>query len=109
MSNLSYHVGYALGTVTREFLREVRGPVAPHSDELESCLPDPCLPPEVVDELSSVPAIVRARGVDLYQWYESNTQPITKPVRKRRSKKSEPETQQTHPTAPALGCLADLI
>lgn len=109
MSNLSYHVGYALGTVTREFLREVRKPVALHSEELESCLPGACLPSEVVDALSSVPAIVRTKGIDLHQWYEANTRPIAQPARKRRSKESEPEAHQAHPTAPALGCLADLI
>jgi len=91
MSRLGYQLGFTLGTITREFLREVKKAASAQnttpSTDAHSSLPGPCLSSQAVDDLSQVPAIVR-KGVDLHQWYEANTKPVSKP---------------------AMGALADLI
>jgi len=99
MSIHSHQIGFALGAVTREFLRAVKMPsitvpLRPSTDAFAS-LPGPCIPAQMVNDLSQVPAIVRAKGIDLYQWYEMNTRVATKPT--------------GYPSARALGPLNDLI
>ncbi|WP_248915986.1 hypothetical protein [Pseudomonas moorei] len=88
MSTLSYQIGFTLGTVTREFLRAVKKSPdsrvkAPLADARPS-LPGPCLSAKMVDDMSQIPAIVRAKGVDLYHWYDVNTRVAPQPARKRR-------------------------
>jgi hypothetical protein len=110
MSTLSYSIGHALGTITREFLRALKKPhvalesqpkAAPHRHQLP-----PCLPAGLVDEMCHVPAIVRSKGVDLNHWYSVNTREIQKPARKRRVKTAKAEGQ----VIPGrLGSLNDLI
>lgn len=87
MSNLSYQIGFTLGAVTREFLRAVKKPPVPRltapSADARPSLPGPCLSAKMVDEMSQIPAIVRAKGVDLYHWYDVNTRVAPQPARKR--------------------------
>jgi hypothetical protein len=107
MSALTYRIGYAFGTVTREFLRAVTQPSTsqPHHALATgvSSLPESCLSAQRVQELTQVPAIVRAKGVDLNHWYEANTREATTPVRKSRKRSQQAENK------PALSSLAELI
>lgn len=113
MSKFSYQVGYALGTFTREFLREVETPAAltdtVRFTTIAPPFPPPCLSAQAVDELSQIPAVVRAKGIDLYQWYEANTRLAPKPTRKRRPRTTRAQKPATQAVGPVLGCLADLI
>lgn len=110
MSALTHQIGFALGTVTREIIRAVTQP--PTSNQTypltyaETSLPGPCLPAQKVTDLSLKPAIVRAKGVDLYDWYEGNTREITKAARKRRQCKRQVNSRETQPSALRMGPLA---
>jgi hypothetical protein len=88
MSKLAYSLGFALGTVTRSFLRAVRkssaAPTAIHA-KAAPLLPPPCLPDLLVREMDHVPALVR-KGVDLNHWYAANTRVVEKPARRSRKK-----------------------
>lgn len=113
----SYRIGYALGTVTREFLRAMR-----ETMPTQTAVPVPLSQPKrvmpaapypngkVLDQMCQIPAIARLKGVDLNAWYEANTKEVKvrKPRRVRtHSPKQAPETA----AAPALrmGSLNELI
>lgn len=101
-----FRFGYALGALTREFLRATKRPASP----------DPAQPRRFAqlanmiptrndwDELCRIPTLAR-RGVDLNQWFDANTKPVT--PTKRRSRQRKPTTHK----APELrmGPLDDLI
>lgn len=113
MSALTHQIGFALGTVTREIIRAVTQPPAQNQTYpltyAETSLPGPCLPAQKVTDLSQTPAIVRSKGVDLYDWYEGNTREITKAARKRRQCKRQVNSPEPQPSALRMGPLADLI
>ena len=110
MSKLSYRIGFALGTVTREFLRAVHKPhlasVTPPIATLRAQPPAPYLSGRLLEDVCHVPAIVRCKGVDLNHWYKANVHEVQKPARKRRAKTKKP-TGRTN--QPRLGSLNDLI
>ncbi|WP_144241849.1 hypothetical protein [Pseudomonas chlororaphis] len=111
MSNLSFQIGYSLGTAAREFMRAIRRPttqeVKAPSANAHASFPGPCLSPKVVDDLSHIPAMVRAKGVDLNHWYDVNTRVAAQPARKRRSRAKK--TVELVAASPRLGSLNDLI
>lgn len=88
MSKLAYSFGFALGTVTRSFLRAVRKPsAAPTAIHVKAAplLPPPCVPDRLVSEMDHVPALAR-KGVDLNHWYTANTRVVEKTARRSRKK-----------------------
>ena len=101
-----FRFGYALGALTREFLRATKRPASP----------DPAQPRRFAqlanmiptrndwDELCRIPALAR-RGVDLNQWFDANTKAV--PPTKRRTRQRKPSKAK----APELrmGPLDDLI
>ena len=100
MSKLTYNLGFALGAVLREFLRAVKKPhptaVAQPQANSQGKLPPPCIPDNLVREMDHLPAIVRAKGVDLNLWYAANTRAVEKTPRKPRSRA---KARQLIPTA----------
>lgn len=90
MSKLTYGLGFALGTIAREFLSTVKKTSAASTAALsqapnQGLLPLPCVPDHVVREMDHLPAMAR-KGVDLNLWYTANTREVQKPSRKRRTK-----------------------
>ncbi|WP_248767857.1 hypothetical protein [Pseudomonas sp. MWU12-2345] len=100
MSKLTYTLGFALGTVTREFLRAVKttsaSPVPQAKAALSVQLPPPCVPDNVLRDMDRQPAMLRAYdGIDLNLWYEENTRVVQKPTRKRRPRKTDADQVNT--------------
>ncbi|QPO18789.1 hypothetical protein HXW90_04345 [Pseudomonas sp. Y39-6] len=88
MSKLAYNLGFALGTITRQFLRAVKKTSAAPTafyPKAAPLLPPPCVPDRLVHELDHVPALAR-KGVDLNFWYAANTRVAEKPARRSRKK-----------------------
>ncbi|QHF43090.1 hypothetical protein PspS35_04570 [Pseudomonas sp. S35] len=88
MSKLAYSLGFAIGTVTRSFLRAMRKPsAAPTAIHAKAgpLLPPPCVPDRLVREMDHLPALAR-KGVDLNHWYAANTRVVEKPARRSRKK-----------------------
>ena len=89
MSKLTYNFGFALGVVAREFLRAMKKSNIRPADKPQAKshgqLPPPCVSDSMVRDMDHLPAMVRAKGVDLNLWYKANTREVEKPVRKRRS------------------------
>lgn len=101
-----YRFGYALGTLTREFLRALKRPS--HSVPAQ---PQPAVKLASIaptrndwDELSRIPTFVR-RGADLNQWFDANTKPVLPAKRRPRQRKPTSRTAQ----ALRMGPLDDLI
>jgi len=90
MSTLSYNIGFALGTVTRELLSAVKStsvlPVTQPKASPPVQLPLPCVPDSLVREMDRLPAMVRTKGIDLNHWYAANTRLVQKAPRKRRTR-----------------------
>ncbi|SEB32997.1 hypothetical protein FIV41_32015 [Pseudomonas marginalis] len=88
MSKLAYGFGFALGTLTRQFLYAVKktssAPTAIHPKAVP-LLPPPCVPDRLVREMDHLPALAR-KGVDLNHWYAANTRVVEKPARRSRKK-----------------------
>jgi len=101
MSKLTYTLGFALGTVTREFLRAVKTTSASPVPKAKAVplvqLPPPCVPDDVLRNLDRQPAILRAFDCefDLNAWYEENTRVVQKPTRKRRPRKTDADQVNT--------------
>ncbi len=112
----SYHFGYALGTVTREFLRAVKQskPAAAPGKSLvaERAMPAAVPHPsgQVLEHMCQVPAIVRLKQVDLNAWYEANTREaqVKKPRRTRTRRPKEKPAESTIPVL-RMGSLDELI
>ncbi|WP_339437506.1 hypothetical protein [Pseudomonas sp. EL_65y_Pfl1_R32] len=100
MSKLTYNFGFSLGVVAREFLRAMKKsnirPVDQPQAKSHGQLPPPCVTDSMVREMDHLPAMVRAKGVDLNLWYKANTRVVEKPARKRRS---PGKAQQLKPVA----------
>ncbi|WP_426428081.1 hypothetical protein [Pseudomonas palmensis] len=103
-----FRFGYALGTLTREFLRSMKRTVprvqaqaqvqpAAHFASITPTRND-------WDELCRIPTIAR-RGVDLNQWFDANTKPV--PPTKRRNRPRKPDQRKTPELR--MGSLDDLI
>jgi hypothetical protein len=101
-----FRFGYALGTLTREFMRSMKRTTptvptqAPPVIHLTSITPTR----NDWDELCRIPTLAR-RGIDLNQWFDANTKVV--PPTKRRTRQRKP----SKPKAPELrmGPLDDLI
>lgn len=108
-----FRFGYALGTLTREFLRSIKRPAPLNFVQTQ---PTPILVSAFQarndwDELSRTPTIAR-RGIDLNRWYEENTtqaKPV-KPKRKRCNARKAPSTAALFVgPLPKFGSLNELI
>ncbi|MGY2182315.1 hypothetical protein [Pseudomonas agarici] len=104
MSKLTFNIGYAIGIVTREFLRAVNTkdawatpPTTPTKVAPQVQLPPPCVPDNVLRDMDRQPAMVRAYGTDLNHWYEANTRMVQKPARKRRSRTTDTDQANIAP------------
>lgn len=114
MSTFSYRAGYALGTVTREFLRAVKQstPAAPAKPLMaKRAMPAAAPHPsgQVLEHMCQVPAIVRRKQVDLNAWYEANTREVQVKVKKPRTRKPKTKSVQAATNALRLGSLNELI
>lgn len=100
MSKLTYKLGFALGVVAREFLRAVKKSNIRPADQPQAKyhvqLPPPCVSDSMVRDMDHLPAMVRAKGVDLNLWYNANTRVVEKPARIPRSRG---KAQQLTPVA----------
>ncbi|AZL70094.1 MULTISPECIES: hypothetical protein [Pseudomonas] len=100
-----FRFGYALGTLTREFLRALKRPSPSVPAQAQPAVRFASIAPtrNDWDELSRIPTFVR-RGADLNQWFDANTKPV--PPAKRRTR------QPKQPTLKAplrMGPLDELI
>ncbi|VXC23971.1 conserved hypothetical protein [Pseudomonas sp. 8Z] len=113
----SYYIGYALGTVTRIFLRAMRKRMpastaaTAHLGQAKQVMPAATYPSgKALEHICQVPAIVRRRGVDLNAWFEANTKEaqVKKP---RRTRTRTPKQKPNAAAVPALrmGSLNELI
>lgn len=114
MSTFSYRAGYALGTVTREFLRAVKQskPAVPAKPSIaKRAMPAATPRPsgQVLEHMCQVPAIVRLKQVDLNAWYEANTREVQVKVKKPRTRKPKAKPVQAATNALRLGSLNELI
>lgn len=111
MSTFSYRVGYALGTVTREFLRAAKQPKPTAPDKPLMAMPAVAshLSGQALEHICQVPAIVRLKQVDLNAWYEANTREVPVKVKKPRTRKPKAKPAQTTTNALRLGSLNELI
>lgn len=86
----SFRFGYALGTLTREFLRSLQRTTPPVLAQAQPVVHLANIAPtrNDWDELSRTPTLAR-RGVDLNQWFDVNTKPApnTKPAKRQRKPK----------------------
>ncbi|HEJ3910946.1 TPA: hypothetical protein SL688_006047, partial [Pseudomonas aeruginosa] len=88
----SFEIGFALGSVVREFRRALsRPPVvvqAPVASSVQRIEPAMLAGPTAkeLEHISDVPAIVRLKKVNLNDWYLANTREVQKPKRARKSK-----------------------
>lgn len=102
----SFRFGYALGTLTREFVRSMKRttPAVPTQAQPVAHLTSITPTRNDWDELCRIPALAR-RGVDLNQWFDANTKAV--PPTKRRTRQRKPSKSK----APELrmGPLNDLI
>ena len=100
MSKLTYKLGFAFGVVVREFLRAMKKSNIRPADQPQAKshvqLPPPCVSDSMVRDMDHLPAMVRAKGVDLNLWYNANTRVVEKPARKPRSRG---KAQQLTPVA----------
>lgn len=111
MSTFSYRVGYALGTVTREFLRAVKQPKPTACATPLMAMPAAAPHPsgQVLEQLCQVPAIVRLKQVDLNAWYAANTREVPVKVKKPRTRKPKAKPAQVTTKELRLGSLNELI
>ncbi len=85
----SFEIGFALGSVVREFRRALsRPPVvvqaqAPVASSVQRIEPAMLAGPTAkeLEHISDVPAIVRLKKVNLNDWYLANTREVQKPKR----------------------------
>ncbi|MBS9759828.1 hypothetical protein [Pseudomonas mosselii] len=103
--SIGFRFGYALGTLTREFLRAMKrqAPVVPV--QIRPVAQHASIAPtrRDWDELCRIPTLAR-RGVDLNHWFETNTKPV---LVKRRTRQRKPT--QRNATNMRMGPLDELI
>ncbi|HBO9055242.1 hypothetical protein [Pseudomonas aeruginosa] len=116
----SFEIGFALGSVVREFRRALsRPPVvvqqaqAPVASSVQRIEPAMLAGPTAkeLEHISDVPAIVRLKKVNLNDWYLANTREVQKPKRARKSKpaKAAPKAKTPVGKELKLGSLDQLI
>ena len=115
----SFEIGFALGSVVREFRRALsRPPVvvqaqAPVASSVQRIEPAMLAGPTAkeLEHISDVPAIVRLKKVTLNDWYLANTREVQKPKRARKSKpaKATPKAKTPVRKELKLGSLDQLI
>lgn len=99
MNNRPFKFGYLVGTAVRECLRALR---APAKSSAVAFPPQPRrTQPQVIsesrlDELCHTPAMVRANGVDLNDWFNSNVREV----------KPQPKPKKPRPRKPAATAVA---
>lgn len=102
----SFRFGYALGTLTREFMRSMKRATPAVQTQAQPVIHLANIKPtrNDWDELCRIPTLAR-RGVDLNRWFDANTKAV--PASKRRARQRKP----SKPKAPDLrmGSLDDLI
>ncbi len=118
MSTASYRFGEMIGTALRECMRGAnqKTTAALSTAALLSKttherieLPEPALSNDECNALSSVPAMVRNKSVDLNAWYSANTRECPQqPAKKPRKRRAAPQAM-TSGEAPRLGSLDELI
>ncbi|ESW41098.1 MULTISPECIES: hypothetical protein [Pseudomonas] len=101
-----FRFGYALGTLTREFLRSMKRTTPPVPVQAQPVAHFASISPirNDWDELCRFPTLAR-RGVDLNQWFDTNTKPV--PPTKRRVRQRKPAQRKA--PEPRMGSLNDLI
>ncbi|WP_412461745.1 hypothetical protein ACK2SD_07215 [Pseudomonas sp. SC11] len=101
-----FRLGYALGTLTREFLRSMKRTTPPVPAQTQPVARFANISPtrNDWDELCRIPTLAR-RGVDLNQWFDANTKPVPPTKRRVRKRKS---AQRKAPEL-RMGSLDDLI
>lgn len=89
----SFRFGYALGTLTREFLRSIKRPTPAIQSQVQPVVHLVSITPNRKDwdELCRIPTLARS-GVDLNQWFDANTKPV--PPTKRRSRQRKPSQRK---------------
>lgn len=104
--SIGFRFGFALGTLTREFLRTMKRPaplVPAHASPIVQLTHK--APTRIDwDELRRIPTLAR-RGVDLNQWFENNTKPV--PPTKHRARQRKPSKPKASELR--MGSLNDLI
>lgn len=96
----SFEIGFALGSVVREFRRALsRPPVvvqaqAPVASSVQRIEPAMLAGPTAkeLEHISDVPAIVRLKKVNLNDWYLANTREVQSP-----SARANPNRPRRHP------------
>ena len=112
----SFEIGFALGSVVREFRRALRRPPvvvqaqAPVASSVQRIEPAMLAGPTAkeLEHISDVPAIVRLKKVNLNDWYLANTREVQKPKRARKPAKATPKAK-TPVRRSSLGSLDQLI
>ena len=102
----SFRFGYALGTLTREFVRSMKRttPAIPTQAQPVAHLTSITPTRNDWDELCRIPTLAR-RGVDLNQWFDANTKAV--PPTKRRTRQRKPSKAKA--PEQLMGPLDDLI
>lgn len=102
----SFRIGYALGTLTREFMRSMKRTAPAVQTQAHSAVHLASIMPTRNDwsELCRIPTLAR-RGVDLNQWFDANTKAV--PQTKRSPRKRKPSKLKA--TELRMGPLDDLI
>lgn len=104
--SIGLRFGYALGTVAREFLRAMKRPAPVVPLQARTVVQHASIAPtrNDWDELCRIPTFAR-RGVDLNQWFETNTKAV--PPTKRRARQRKPSKSKA--TELRMGSLDELI
>lgn len=102
----SFRFGYALGTLTREFMRSMKRTAPAVHTQAQPVVHLASITPtrNDWDELCRIPTLAR-RGVDLNQWFDANTKAV--PPTKRRVRQRKPS--KTKAPELRMGPLDDLI
>lgn len=102
----SFRFGYALGTLTREFMRSMKRTIPAVQTQAQPVVHLASITPtrNDWDELCRIPTLAR-RGVDLNQWFDANTKAV--PPTKRRARQRKPS--KTKAPELRMGPLDDLI
>ncbi|WCX76260.1 hypothetical protein KK211_25395 [Pseudomonas aeruginosa] len=114
----SFEIGFALGSVVREFRRALSRPAvvvqqAPVALSVQRIDPAFLAGPTAgeLEHISDIPAIVRLKNVNLNDWYLANTREVQKPKRARKPKPAKATAKAETPVRKELklGSLDQLI
>ncbi|HBP6458386.1 TPA: hypothetical protein L5765_33395 [Pseudomonas aeruginosa] len=115
----SFEIGFALGSVVREFRRALRRPPVVVQAQAPVALSVRRIDPAFLagptagelEHISDIPAIVRLKKVNLNDWYLANTREVQKPKRARKPKPAKATAKAETPVRKELkmGSLDHLI